>query len=62
MNITTSPLGLAFGMSLISGTATLAGCGSPTPVTRTTTTEQTTTAPSPVVSTTTTTTRQIQRP
>jgi uncharacterized lipoprotein YajG len=62
MNITKSRFSLAFGMSLIAGTAMLAGCGGPAPVTRTTTTEQTTTTPRPVVSTTTTTTQQTQRP
>jgi hypothetical protein len=63
MNTTTSRFGLAFGMALIVGTAMLAGCGSPAPVTtRTTTTEQTTTTPRPAISTTTTTTQQTQRP
>lgn len=67
MNITTSRFGtsrlsLAFGMSLIAGTAMLAGCGHSEPVTRTTTTEQTTSMPRPAVSTTTTTTQQTQRP
>jgi hypothetical protein len=61
MNIVTSRFGLAFGMALIAGTAVLAGCGSPEPVTRTTV-EQTTTTPRPAVSTTTTTTQQTQRP
>jgi ABC-type glycerol-3-phosphate transport system substrate-binding protein len=63
MNTTTSRFGLAFGMALIAGTAMLAGCGGPSPVTtRTSTTEQTTTMPRPAVSTTTTTTQQTQRP
>jgi ABC-type glycerol-3-phosphate transport system substrate-binding protein len=56
--------GLTVGMALIAGTAVLAGCGGPEPVTRTTTTEQTTTTtpPPPATSTTTTTTQQTQRP
>lgn len=61
-------LGLAFGLSLVAGTAVLAGCG-PTPVTRTTTTtEQITTTPAPPVipvpmqSTTTTETTQVHHP
>jgi hypothetical protein len=60
-----SRFGLTVGMALIAGTAVLAGCGGPEPVTRTTTTtEQTTTTapPPPVTSTTTTTTQQTQRP
>jgi hypothetical protein len=58
-----SRLGLTVGMGLIAGTAVLAGCGGPEPVTRTTSTEQTTTtAPPPVSSTTATTTQQAQRP
>jgi len=52
------------GMALIVGTAVVAGCGGPGPVTRTTTTERTTTTtpPPPATSTTTTTTQQTQRP
>jgi hypothetical protein len=60
-----SRFGLALGLALLGGTATLAGCGSsPTPVSQTTTTERTTTMapPPPVSSTTTTTTQQVQRP
>jgi hypothetical protein len=49
-------------VTLLTGTALVAGCGSPDKVTRTTTTEQTTAStPAPVSSsTTTTTTRQTQ--
>ena len=59
-----SRLGLTGGMALIAGTAVLAGCGGPEPVTRTISTEQTTTTtpPPPTTSTTTTTTQQTQRP
>ena len=58
-----SKFSLGLGIALFAGTALLAGCADPAPVTRTTTTEQTTTTPAPVVSTTTTTTRQqVQHP
>ncbi|MGA3403107.1 MAG: hypothetical protein ABSC95_28175 [Acetobacteraceae bacterium] len=60
-----SRFGLTVGMALLAGTAVLAGCGGPAPVTtRTTSTEQstTTTPPPPMTSTTTTTTQQTQRP
>jgi len=50
-------------VTLLAGTALVAGCSSPAPITRTTTTEQTSTVtPPPVVSSTTTTTVQQSRP
>jgi len=49
-------------VTMLAGTALVAGCSSPDPVTRTTTTEQTTTVkPAPVTSTTTTTTQQTNQ-
>jgi hypothetical protein len=64
MTNTTSRYGLALGITLLGGTALLAGCG-PSPVTtQTTSTERTTTMmqPPPVATTTTTTTQQVQHP
>jgi hypothetical protein len=65
MTNTKSRFGLALGLALLGGTATLAGCGSsPEPVSQTTTTERSSTMvqPPPMASTTTTTTQQVQRP
>ena len=60
MKTRTSPLSFAFGVTLLAGTAALAGCG-PAPYSKvTTSTEQVTTTPAPPMVTTTTT--ETRRP
>jgi hypothetical protein len=58
---TTTRASLAIGLALMAGTAVLAGCGGPSPVTSTTTTERTMVQQPPPVESSQTTTTQIQR-
>jgi len=62
MTSTTPCLRLLTVAALLTGTALVAGCGSPDRVSRTTTTEQTTYAPPPVDYSTSTTTIRTTQP